>query len=154
VSDKPFISITIEAEGAIADLRAASRSSTRYAQKGLRKGIKDIAVPRARATVAHKKGTLAGSIKSSVRGLTGYVVSSLPYAGLIEFGGVRKDAIQPNSKRAVTPAFGVAVAQVTTPRSYRGEHRMQAAATASAAAIADITEQAVLEAFAIYFPVV
>lgn len=148
-----FVGYTVDATGAIQDLRLAQKKVSLYAQKGLRKGIKDIAVPRARADAPHKHGVLAGSMRGAIRGLTGYIQSSDPKAALIEFGGTRTDHINPVSKKAVTPAPGVAVAYVKTPRTYQGQHTMQQAADESAAAIADITEQAVIQAFAAYFEI-
>lgn len=146
-----FFQYSVHAEGAIDDLKLAQKNVRLYAQRGLRKGIKDIAVPRAKEMVPHHSGKLAATMKASVTGLTGYLQSNSPYAGLIEFGGVRRDHIDPVVKRAVTPAPGVAVAYVSTPRTYVGKHRMLAAAQASVAEIAAITEQAVLQAFAEYF---
>lgn len=147
-----FVSYRIEAEGAIADLRAASRKSRQYAQKGLRRGIKDIAVPRARETAPHNTGKYASSMKGAVAGLTGYIVSKDARAGLLEFGGTRRDVIRPHAAQALNTPQGPR-AIVRGPRHYRASHSMVKAAEASAAQIADITGDAVLEAFAIYFPV-
>lgn len=148
-----FVSYTIDAEGAIEDLRLAQRQVRLFAQKGLRKGVKDIAVPRARSIAPHKSGDLASSIRSSITGLTGYLESRDPKAGLIEFGGTRRDVINPKSKKAVTPAGGVAVRRVKSPRTYKGQHKMLRAAEQSADEIADVTERAILDAFAAYFEI-
>lgn len=148
------VSYRIEAEGAIQDLRYAQRKVSLHAQKGLRRGVRDIAVPRARSTAPHQTGKYAAQMRPAVKGLTGFIENRDPRAGLLEFGGVRRDHINPGfGKQAVTPAPGVAVRYVKTPRRYKGQHSIQQAAEASATEIGEITRDAIVEAFATYFPV-
>lgn len=148
-----FVSYRIEAQGTIADLRAAAAQSRRYAQKGLRRGIKDIAVPRAREFAPHgSTGKYESSMKGAVAGLTGFIVSKDPRAGLFEFGGTRRDVIVPHAAQALSTPQGPRAA-VRGPRVYHATHSMRRAAVASAKQIADLTGDAVLEAFALYFPV-
>lgn len=148
-----FVSYRIEAEGAIQDLRAAAGKSRSQAQKGLRRGIKDIAVPRARARAPHQTGRYASSMKGAVAGLTGFIVSSDVRAGLLEFGGTRRDVIHAKPDHALSiPRLGF-FAAVKGPRTYKATHSMRRAAVASESEIANITRDAVVEAFAVYFPV-
>lgn len=147
-----FVSYTVDAQGPIQDLRYATKKVSLYAQKGLRRGVKDIAVPRARALAPHKGGSYAASMRGAVAGLTGYIVSKDPRAGLLNFGGTRHDVVRPRSARALRTPQGPRAA-LRGPRTYHGTHSMERAAVASASAIAEITQDAVTEAFAAYFEV-
>lgn len=118
-----------------ADFTALERGTLqmKQARKALREKVRDEVqgvgeqevLPAVRmASPSFVKSALA--IRS--RGTTAQVVTRLPLkrdrvVGLLEFGGLVTANVLPKSKQAVVVA-GQPVAAVTTPRRYKGKHRM------------------------------
>jgi len=71
------------------ECRADMRRALGAYPRKLTAAIKMVGLPisaRAKMKVPHVTGTLAGSIRPSVRGTTGYIRASAPYAGGAEWG--------------------------------------------------------------------
>lgn len=71
------------------EFRAALRAAQGTAPRALTAGLKKAGIPvvrMAQARMPHRTGTLAGSLKVSVSGTKGSIVSSAPYAGGAEWG--------------------------------------------------------------------
>lgn len=73
----------------LTEFRAAARTALGRAPRQLTGALRAAGQPviqRARSSMPHRTGLLAGSLKVSVRSTTGAVVSSAPYAGGAEWG--------------------------------------------------------------------
>lgn len=110
-----------------AQLHAAMREARRDLNQDIKQAMGEVGegilLPAARRAVPAKTGTLRRSLtfRATTRG--GYVTTRLTRRqggrrfGLLEFGGTRKDVIEPRKARALRFG-GRFTARVTTPRVY------------------------------------
>lgn len=104
----PLVVVRVEAEEAIAGLRAARRGIDREVKIGLLKAA-ELAVEPAREQAPHKTGDLAEHVEAGATARSGFIevkTREVPYAGLIYWGGTRHDTVRPKSKVALSTPFG------------------------------------------------
>lgn len=142
-----MIRIRVQDNGVLAGLQASKRIVTREANRELRETVKAVTLPTAQRISPRKTGRLASKIRAGAAGNRGYIQNTTPYAGLIEFGGTRRDVIRPRNKQALSFG-GRAAAEVSTPRTYKGQHKMQKAIEFTADEVLDAQLDAVARAIA------
>lgn len=126
-----MIRIRVDDNGVARGLAQSVSIVRREANRELREGVKRITLPTAQRLSPRKTGRLASRIRAGAAGNRGYIENKIPYAGLIEFGGTRRDVIRPRHGQALSTPAG-AFARVSGPRVYRGQHKMQRAIDLSA----------------------
>ena len=138
------ISYRVDDKAVRAALRDAVKKSGPEIRDGLR-GVADrVAVPKVRRLAP---GSLAGTIHGHATTRSAFVQTRDPRAGLLNFGGTRRDVLKPTGgRKALRLPWGFR-AKVKTPRRYKGQHFMERGVQASIGDAIPLLEDAVFDAF-------
>ena len=132
------LTIRIDDKGALAGLRRGRAQINTAARRGLREAVKAETLPIARELAPRKSGRFAASIRAGAISRGAFIQSRDPRAGLLEYGGTRRDTIRPHAGHRALSIPGVgARGAVHTPRHYKGRHAMSIAADRTAGAVAN-----------------
>lgn len=121
-----MIRIRVSDNGVAAGLQASKRTVQIEANRELKKLVNSVVLPTSRRIAPRQSGALASKMRAGAAGNRGYIENKSPYAGIIEYGGTRRDVIRPRNGRALSFG-GRAAAYVATPRTYQAQHKMQEA---------------------------
>ena len=140
------LTIRVDSKAVLAGLKAARSDLNKDVKAGLTEVAVTIGVPEVRKAAPNKSGKLAGSAKGGAIAQGAYVEVKTPYAGLLEFGGVRRDVIRPKKGKALTTPAGPR-ANVSGPRTYKAQHYMARAVAAALPKAKPLMEEAVIRPF-------
>ena len=140
------VSVKVDAERTSREFKDARRDLNRRLRAALKQAAERKALPAARAVAW---GFVAPLLTVRATSRSAYITARGPRrlgraAGLLEFGGVRRDTIrvrEPGPGSGLFVGDGLFRATVTGPRTYRPSYRMTTAVHARRSAI----EQAILE---------
>jgi len=128
-----------EARGAVREIRRQLEREARQIAVG---SAREIVLPRAQAAAPVKTGRLRRSLRVYRRRRNTLAIrTSVPYAGLVEFGGTRRDVIRPRRRKALAFGGGHPIARVKTPRRYRRRERIWRAVAGMRERFADELER-------------
>lgn len=118
------IRITVQNQETLAALRAARGDLNKSVRLGLVESAR-LAVSPAQGATNRKSGELAGGISPGATSRAAFLqVRGVPQAGLLNFGGTRRDTIRPHAARALSLPFG-ARASVSGPRTYAAKRFLE-----------------------------
>jgi hypothetical protein len=119
----------------MAGLKAASRDINQGVKEGLKRGAELHGLPTAkRLAPGHR---IRAALHAGATTRTAYLEvrsREVPFAGLLEFGGTRRDVLLPKSAKAMRTPYGPR-AVVRGPRHYRAQHYLRRAVQRSYAAV-------------------
>jgi hypothetical protein len=121
------VRVHVEDDRVRAALKAARRDIDAGVKEGLRRAAERHGLPRAR--LLSPSSRIDRALRAGATRRTAFVevrTRAVPFAGLLEFGGTRRDVIEPRRGRAVATPQGPR-ARVRNPRRYRGQRFMQRA---------------------------
>ena len=141
----------VDSRQALANLTAARKAAERESMKSIRAGVRAIAVPIARRRAPHHRGALSASVRAGVTTKGAYLREKTPYAGLIEFGGTRRDVVK--AKKPMPVGAGRYRMAVTKPRRYGASHALRDAAKEAMPAVVQRTQSDLIMVYSRYFRV-
>ena len=115
--------IRLVGDGLMRGLQQSKRVIVKEANRELRQVVRDVTLPTAKNIFPRRTGTIAGKMRAGAAGLRPFIENKHPAAGLLEFGGTRRDVIRPRAGGALRTPDGPR-ASVKGPRTYHGQHKM------------------------------
>lgn len=142
------VRVRIETAAAQHALLAARKEINRGVKDGLAAIVEEVALPRARATAPVKSGRYRSHIRAkstTTRAFLEVRTKDVPYAGLLNFGGTRRDIIRPKNAKALRTPMGPRAA-VKGPRRYKPSRHLEKVVEQTRAQVMEKAQEKVVAA--------
>lgn len=144
------IRVRIETAAAQHALAGARKEINRGVKDGLAAIVDEVALPFAKASAPVKTGRYRSHIRAKSTATKAFLEvrkKDVPYAGLLNFGGTRRDVIRPKSGRALSTPAGPRGA-VRGARRYRASHHLEKVVERTRPQVMAKAQEKVVEALA------
>lgn len=137
----------------MAGLKASRKEINQGIKQGLKQGAERYGLPTAIALAPGRRirsGLHAGATTRSA--FLEVKTRDAPQAGILEFGGTRRDVLLPKSKQALSTPYGPRVS-VRGPRKYKAQRYLKRAVEASLMEVTQEAQRVIGEVFSRYVEV-